>query len=218
MRAGPAGLISAAQMRRAFMMMLGAAAVLGIPLVVRGGVPILAVGVVSMLCAWAYAGGPKPLASLGLGDLFVFIFFGVVPVAGTVWLQRLEISADTLLASVPIALLAVAILVVNNLRDIPTDAAAGKRTMAVRLGDGMTRIQYTLCVAAAMLWPLLLASRLGAGALLVLLALPLAIRTVTEVRARHGAELNASLAATARLQLVYGVLLALGLTSAALMR
>ncbi|MFN2375163.1 MAG: 1,4-dihydroxy-2-naphthoate polyprenyltransferase [Candidatus Binatia bacterium] len=224
LRAVQAGLVTPADMKRAFGVVLGAAVLFGIPLVLRGGLPILAVGLVSMVCAWAYAGGPRPLASLGLGDAFVFVFFGVVPVVGTVWLQRAAAApdelapllADAVLTSVPVALLAVAILVVNNLRDIPTDAAAGKRTLAVRLGDGATRVQYAACVGAAMLWPLLLAARLGASVLLVLLALPVALRCIAEVRRARGAELNASLAATARLQLLHGLLLSAGIAASAL--
>ncbi len=216
MRAVQAGLVSAAAMRRAFVLVLAMAACFGIPLVIRGGLPILAVGLVSMLCAWAYAGGPRPLASLGLGDAFVFVFFGVVPVAGTVWLQRLTVDANALLVSIPVALLAVAILVVNNLRDIPTDAAAGKRTLAVRIGEDATRRQYAVCVGAAMLWPVLLVPSFGAGMLVTLLAVPVARRTLADLRARRGAALNLSLAATARLQLTHGVLLALGVASAAI--
>ena len=221
MRAVQAGLVSTADMRRAFVLTLLAAVAFGIPLVWRGGAAILGVGVVSMVCAWAYAGGPKPLASLGLGDLFVFLFFGLVPVAGTVWLQSVERGGDVLrsdvlhalFASIPVALLAVAILVVNNLRDIPTDAAAGKRTMAVRLGDRATRTQYAACVASALLWPLLLVPTFGPAVLLSLLAVPLACRAVADVRVRTGSALNASLAATARLQLVHGVLLAAGIAA-----
>jgi len=230
-RAVQAGLVTAAGMRRAFALVLTVAVAFGIPLVLRGGLPILAVGLVSMLCAWAYAGGPRPLASLGLGDLFVFVFFGVVPVMGTVWLQRGSVGAastpagdaltatlgDAFLASIPVALLAVAILVVNNLRDIPTDAAAGKRTMAVRIGDLATRRQYAFCVAAATLAPVVLAPRLGPGVLVALLALPIAWRCVADLRARRGAELNASLAATARLQLIHGVLFAAGIAASPLL-
>jgi len=220
-RAVQAGLVSPAEMKRAFLMTLVAAVAFGIPLVWRGGPVILAVGVVSMICAWAYAGGPRPLASLGLGDLFVFVFFGLVPVAGTVWLQSVDRGADVLradvvlalFASIPVALLAVAILVVNNLRDIPTDSVAGKRTLAVRLGDRATRIQYAACVVAAMLWPLLLVPAFGPAVLLSLLAVPLARRAVADVRVRTGSELNASLAATAKLQLVHGVLLAVAIAA-----
>lgn len=211
-RAVQAGLVTAAGMRRAFVLVLAAAALAGIPLVLRGGLPILLVGLVSMVCAWAYAGGPRPLASLGLGDLFVFVFFGVVPVAGTVWLQRLAVGTDAVLVSIPIALLAVAILVVNNLRDIPTDRAAGKRTLAVRIGARATRVEYSLLVGVAMAWPILLASRFGSMAVLApLVAAPLALRAIRHVRSRDGAGLNESLAETAKLQFVYGVALAAGL-------
>jgi len=214
LRAVQAGLVRPDAMRRAFVAMLLAAAAFGAPLVVAGGTPILAVGLASLLCAWAYAGGPRPLASLGLGDLFVFVFFGLVPVAGTVWLQRGALGAATLLASIPVGLLAVAILVVNNLRDIPTDAAAGKRTLAVRIGAGATRLQYALCVSIAVAWPLLLARVLGAPVLVALLAAVPAWRATQDLLHRDGSALNASLAATARLQLVYGVLLAAGIAAA----
>lgn len=210
-RAVQAGLVSPGEMRRAFAMVVAAAVVLGIPLVARGGLAILAVGVASIVCAWAYAGGPRPLASLGLGDVFVFVFFGVVPVAGTVWLQRLAVGSDALVVSIPIALLAVAILVVNNLRDIPTDAAAGKRTLAVRIGERATRRQYAALVAAAAVWPLVLAPRFGFVSLVVLASAPLAWRAIANVRTRTGAALNASLAETARLELVYGALLSFAL-------
>jgi 1,4-dihydroxy-2-naphthoate octaprenyltransferase len=220
-RAVQAGLVTAAEMKRAFVLVLALAALFALPLVVRGGLPILAVGLVSMLCAWAYAGGPRPLASLGLGDVFVFVFFGVVPVVGTAYLQidhstlvaphRADVLSIAFLASVPVGLLAVAILVVNNLRDIPTDRAAGKRTTAVRLGEAATRRAYELLVLAALLWPLALAAVLGNPlVLLALLAAPLALRTARAMRRRTGSALNASLGETARLQLVFGLLLAAG--------
>lgn len=222
LRAVQAGLVSASEMRRAFVAVLGLACLFALPLVWRGGVVIVAIGLVSMLCAWAYAGGPRPLASLGLGDLFVFVFFGLVPVAGTVFLQRVDLAPDllageigrALFVSIPVALLAVAILVVNNLRDIPTDSIAGKRTLAVRLGDRATRKQYAACVLLAMAWPLALPvafPALGPGPLLALLALPLAVRSIGEVRVRTGSALNASLGATARLQLIHGLLLGAGI-------
>lgn len=210
-RAVQAGLLSAADVRRGFVAALAVAAALGVPLVLHGGLPILAVGLASLFCAWAYSGGPRPLASLGLGDAFVFAFFGVVPVGGTVWLQRLSVGLDAAMASIPVALLAVAILVVNNLRDRRTDEAAGKRTMAVRLGERGTRAEYAFCVRVAVVWPVLLVPVVNAGALLALAAAPLARRTLAECAARSGAALNASLAATARLQLVQGLLLAAGI-------
>jgi 1,4-dihydroxy-2-naphthoate octaprenyltransferase len=222
-RAVQAGLVSPRDMKRAFVLVLGLAALFAVPLLVRGGVPILAVGVVSMLCAWAYAGGPRPLASLGLGDLFVFVFFGIVPVVGTVYLQvepgRGPLFADYLRAalffSIPVGLLAVAILVVNNLRDIETDRAAGKLTTAVRFGEPATRRAYALLVGIAVLLALPLAP-VAPGVLLTLLAAPLAVRTVRNLRARTGRALNASLGETARLQLVHGLLLAGGIAASSL--
>lgn len=225
LRAVQAGLVTAGEMKRAFGLVLALAALFALPLIVRGGLPILAVGLVSMLCAWAYAGGPRPLASLGLGDVFVFVFFGIVPVVGTAWLQtntspdahRAHVLFIAFLASLPVGLLAVAILVVNNLRDIPTDRAAGKRTTAVRLGEAATRRAYELLVLAALLSPLALAALLGNPlVLLALLAAPLARRTVGAMRLRTGSALNASLGETARLQLVFGLLLSGGFLLSAL--
>jgi len=214
-RVGPtrvvqSGLLEPQAVRRGFVACVIAAALLGVVLIARGGVPILVVGVASLACAYAYAGGPWPLASHGLGDVFVFAFFGLVPVCGTVWLQRGSLDAATLAAAVPIGLLAVAILVVNNLRDIATDSKAGKRTLAVRIGERTTRAQYLALLATALLWPILLTPWFGAAVLLPLLASPLAASTAREVMQRSGQTLNEMLGATARLQVVYGALLALG--------
>lgn len=222
-RAVQAGLVSAREMKRAFVAVLALAALFALPLIARGGLPILATGLVSMVCAWAYAGGPRPLASLGLGDVFVFVFFGVVPVVGTVYLQAGTgdgiLPADRLGAalffSLPVGLLAVAILVVNNLRDIETDRAAGKLTTAVRAGDRITRRAYTTLVALAFLFPLAGAISVP-GVLLTLLAAPLAVRAVRDLQARSGRDLNASLGETARLQLVHGLLLAGGIAASRL--
>ncbi len=220
-RAVQAGLVSAADMKRAFVFVLVLAALFAVPLILRGGWPILTIGLLSMLCAWAYAGGPKPLASLGLGDVFVFVFFGVVPVVGTVHLQIVAAPSATYAAfallfavcfSIPIGLLAVAILVVNNLRDIPTDRAAGKRTTAVRFGERATRRAYEVLVLTAVFAPLPLAVFLP-GTLLALAAVPLAVRTIRNLRARTGSALNESLGETARLQLVYGLLLSAGIAA-----
>ncbi|MBI5503729.1 MAG: 1,4-dihydroxy-2-naphthoate polyprenyltransferase [Deltaproteobacteria bacterium] len=214
-RVGPtrvvqSGLLEPAAVRRGFLACVAAAAALGVVLIARGGLPILVVGVVSLVCAYAYAGGPWPLASHGLGDVFVFAFFGLVPVCGTVWLQRGVVEPGTVAAAVPIGLLAVAILVVNNLRDIATDSKAGKRTLAVRIGERATRVQYVALVVVALAWPLLLAWQFGVTLLYPLLAAPLAIRTTREVLQRSGPALNEMLGATARLQVVYGGMLALG--------
>jgi 1,4-dihydroxy-2-naphthoate octaprenyltransferase len=143
--------------------------------------------------------------------VFVFLFFGVLAVNGTVWLQTGGSSTLALLASVPVGCLATAILVINNLRDIPTDARAGKRTLAVRIGAAATRGVYLALVAVAFLFPPLLSRLVGPGVLLALGALPLALVEARALGRRTGAELNRSLAGTARLHLVFGLLLAIGL-------
>jgi 1,4-dihydroxy-2-naphthoate octaprenyltransferase len=205
------GLAEPAAVRRAALAVLGLAGVVGVYLVAIGGWPILVIGVLSLVCALAYTGGPWPLASHGLGEVFVFVFFGVLAVNGTVWLQTRGASALALLASLPVGLLATAILVTNNLRDIPTDARAGKRTLAVRFGAAATRSEYLLLVTVAFLFPPLLSWLVGPRPLLALGALPLAFLETRALWRRTGAELNRSLAGTARLHLVFGVLLAIGL-------
>ena len=215
-RVGPqrvtqAGLISPQTVRAATFAVLGAAALVGLWLVTVGGWPILAIGVLSLLCAFAYTGGPFPLGYHGLGDLFVFLFFGLVAVNGTAFLQTSALDPATTLASVPVGCLATAILVVNNLRDIATDTHAGKRTLAVRLGPAATRAEYVLLVVLAFAALLLLAAGAGMSILAALLALPLAAHEVRMLLVRDGAALNLSLAGTTRLHLAFGALLAAGL-------
>ncbi|HSM05396.1 MAG TPA: 1,4-dihydroxy-2-naphthoate polyprenyltransferase [Longimicrobiales bacterium] len=154
-RVGPtrvtqAGLLSPEAVRRAMLLTLGAATVVGAYLVAVGGVPILVVGLAALLCAVAYTGGPYPLAYHGLGDLFVFVFFGLVAVAGTVYVQALEWLPQAVWAGAGVGAVSTALLVVNNLRDIDTDRRAGKRTLATRLGVAGTRVEYTLLWAVAM--------------------------------------------------------------------
>jgi 1,4-dihydroxy-2-naphthoate polyprenyltransferase len=206
-----AGLAEPRAVRNAALAVLALAGVIGIRLVMVGGLPILAVGALSLILAIAYTGVPWPLAYHGLGDLFVFLFFGVIAVNGTVWLQGVEPSLLSLAASLAVASLVTAILVVNNLRDIATDARAGKRTLAVRLGVAAARVEYVALVSIALLVPLLLAGFAGARVLIALGALPLAVAEVRALLQRSGRELNESLAGTARLHLVFGVLLAIGL-------
>ena len=170
-------------------------------------------GALSILAALAYTGGPWPFGHRGLGDPAVFLFFGVVAVVGTDYVQTLSFSTRALAASLPLGALATAILVVNNLRDIETDAIAGKRTLAVRWGRRGARIEY----AALVILPFagLPVFWLAAGASLWLLAplalLPWAVRLVRTVSIRSdGPTLNAALAGTARLGLVYSLLFSLG--------
>jgi 1,4-dihydroxy-2-naphthoate octaprenyltransferase len=190
-----------------------AAIAVGAYLVYVGGWPIVAVGLASVLCGYAYTGGPVPLAYHGLGDLFVLVFFGLVAVTGTYYVQAGSVAPGAWWAALPVGALATAILVVNNLRDVATDARAGKRTLVVRLGPAAGRAEYVLLVVAAYLTPvgMVLAGLCGAWALLPLLTLPLAWPQLTRVLRAHGASLNPALGGTARLQLVFGLLFALGL-------
>jgi 1,4-dihydroxy-2-naphthoate octaprenyltransferase len=158
-----------------------------------------------------YTGGPRPYGYEGLGELFVFLFFGVVAVAGSYFVQTEELRWEAVALGVPVGLLAAAILVVNNVRDIDTDRRAGKRTLAVKLGRERARKLFVAMVVVAFLIPVALVPALSPWVLLVLAALPLApplVRTVTTCT--DGPSLNAALAASGRLLAVYSVLLAGG--------
>lgn len=157
-RVGPvrvtqAGLVSPEAVRGAMVLSLVAALAVGVYLVQVAGTPILVVGLVSLICAVAYTGGPFPLAYHGLGDLFVFVFFGLVAVSGTVYVQLLQWLPEAVWAGAGVGAVSTALLVVNNLRDIETDRRAGKRTLAVRLGVTGTQLQYTLLWAFAVAVP-----------------------------------------------------------------
>lgn len=218
-RVGPvrvtqAGLIEPEAVRRGMLVALAAAALVGVYLVWVGGWPILAVGVASLVCAVAYTAGPLPLAYHGLGDLFVFVFFGLVAVGGTYWVQALELRWELLLAGSAMGALNTAILVANNLRDLESDARAGKRTLAVRLGRTGTRVEYVLMLMLAMAAP-----PLGVAlfewtpwCLAALASLPLAAGPVRRVLGREDpAALIPALGGTARMVALYGALLAGGL-------
>jgi 1,4-dihydroxy-2-naphthoate octaprenyltransferase len=215
-RVGPrritqAGLAAPATVLRAALAVLAAAAAAGLWLVAVGGWPILLVGIAALIAAVAYTGGPWPLAYHGMGDVFVFVFFGIVAVNGTFFLQTGTVTPLALLLSLAVACLATAILVVNNLRDIATDARAGKRTLAVRIGARATRMQYLALLSVPFVVVALAASVVGSSMLVALAAVPLAAREVSALWRRSGAELNASLAGTAKLHLIFGALLAAGL-------
>jgi 1,4-dihydroxy-2-naphthoate polyprenyltransferase len=213
-----AGLLPEAQVWRATLVVLGLALLVGVYLVWVGGLPILVIGILSLVCAVAYTGGPYPLAYHGLGDLFVFIFFGWVAVAGTYWVQALTFEADLLVAGTGMGALITAILVVNNLRDRETDAMAGKRTQAVRLGVGGSRVQFVGLLVVGAGAPLVGILFFGwSGWTLLswtsgsLFFLPLS-RVLTF---ENPAELNPALGATARGVAWYGGLLAAGFLAGA---
>lgn len=207
------GLIPPAQVRAGIFVAFGAAAAIGLYLVAVGGWPILAIGALAILCGLAYTGGPLPLGYYGFGDVLVFIFFGLLAVVGTSYLQTKELSAVAFVAAIPVGLLVSAILVVNNLRDIETDRRAGKLTLAVRLGARATRVQYVLFILGPYaLLPVLLLAGVGAWLWLPWLTLPVALGLSRAVLSgATGRVLNPVLKHTAQLHLAFGSLLALGL-------
>ena len=212
-RVTQSGLISPKRVKRAMIVTLAAAAVLGLFLACIAGWPIIMIGTASILVALAYSGGPYPLASHGLGDIFVFIFFGPVAVCGTYYVQALAINSQIFWLSVPIGLLITAIMVVNNLRDIPTDAKTGKNTLAVILGVDQTRLEYIILIVAGYSIPvvLYLTTGLTGWILLPLLTVPMAIAVMRRIRVDAGSLLNRSLSRTAALTLLYSLLFSAGL-------
>ncbi len=200
---------------RAALGAFGTAAVAGVVLVLLTGTPeLLAVGALCLVAAWYYTGGAHPYGYRGLGEASVFVFFGLVAVTGTAYVQLGRVSGVAVLCGACCGALACALLVVNNLRDIPGDTSVGKRTLAVRLGDAGTRLLYAGLVAAAYLGAALLALRTP-WALLALASLPLAIAPVLRVRSGAlGRDLIPVLAATGKLQLAYAVALSVGLVLA----
>jgi len=201
--------------KRAALGSFAVAGVAGLALAVAVGWELLVVGALCMLAGWCYTGGPRPYGYLGLGEVFVFVFFGVVATVGSTYVQVEQVTGTSLLASVPVGLLATALLVTNNLRDIPGDTVAGKRTLAVRLGDARTRSVFVGMVVAALALVVPLALDRPAAAL-ALLAAVAAVDPVRRVRAgARGRDLIAVLGATGRLQLAFGALLAIGLAVSA---
>jgi len=211
-RAAQKGWLSPRQVAMGAIWAFGIATLFGVYLVATAGWPIVAIGLLSITAGVLYTGGPWPLAYVGLGDLFVLLFFGVVAVCGTFYVQALRVTPDVLLASLSVGLFATGILVVNNLRDRHTDIKAGKKTLVVRFGALFARWEYTLLIGGGYLLVLLVAlfSRGSLGWLLPLLSLPLAWHEVRSVWKKDGADLNDHLGGTAKLGLIFSVLLSLG--------
>lgn len=213
-RVTQAGLLSAREVAAGTVATFGLAALLGLYLIYVGGWPLLVIGVLSIASGILYTGGPWPLGYHGLGDLFVFIFFGLVATMGTYYVNAGSLSVTALAASIPIALLVTAILVVNNLRDIEADRAARKFTLAVVIGARATRFQYTAMVSVAYLAPLAmrLSGLLSNWFWLPWLSLPVAIDQVrTVARGTEGAPLNRILKGTGQMELLFALLLAVAL-------
>jgi 1,4-dihydroxy-2-naphthoate octaprenyltransferase len=212
-RAVAAGLLTPGQMKRGIVVMFGLASFAGLYLIWVAGWVILAIGVVSIVAALGYTNGPVPYGYYGLGELFVFVFFGLVATVGTRYVYDRTAPADAWWSAVAMGLLAAAILVANNVRDIDTDREAGKRTLAVILGRSPARWLYVAMVAGAyaMVAGAVATGVLPAWALLTLVSLPLAVTPMRTIFAETaGPPLIAVLKATARLQLVFAALLAVG--------
>lgn len=215
-RVGPArlvgdGLASPAQVKRAAMLAFGIAAVVGLFVALAVGPELFVVGALSIAAGWFYTGGPRPYGYAGLGEVFVFVFFGLVATAGSTYVHTTELTGTSVLAGVIVGMPVTALLVINNLRDIPGDTESGKRTLAVRLGDVRTRFVYMMLIVASFVLLLPLAA-LRIGVIAAVVAVPLAIRAAKPVlKEVRGHELIPVLGATGQMELVHGLALAIGL-------
>ena len=212
-RATQAGLVTPSQMKIAFLLTFALAVACGLYLVYVGGIPILAIGLVSIICGILYTAGPVPLAYYGLADIFVLVFFGPVAVGGTYYLQTHTIDPYVLLAGLAPGLFSVAILTVNNFRDIETDKAANKKTLAVRFGQKFAIAEYITAVIAACLIPaviyvLTLSNKWSLISLSALLITPLLIKTI--LSKPNADTLNEMLARTGFLLIFYSFIFSLG--------
>jgi 1,4-dihydroxy-2-naphthoate octaprenyltransferase len=206
------GLVPPRQVLIATAVSFGLAVLCGIYLIVVAGWVLLLIGLASIVAGILYTGGPRPYGFEGLGEVFVFLFFGVVAVTGSYYVQIQHLTWQAFVASVPVGLIAAAILIVNNVRDIDTDRRANKRTLAVRLGRERTRVFYAVVLAGSYVALIPLVFGLTAWVLLPLLSIPLALRLVALVRRRtDGPSLNGALARTGMLQLVFCLLLGAGI-------
>jgi 1,4-dihydroxy-2-naphthoate octaprenyltransferase len=217
-RAGPlrvtqSGLLSPSQVKAGMWTVFALAGLIGLYLAFEAGWIVLLIGLAAIFSAIAYTGGPFPLGYYGLGDLFVFLFFGLACVAGTYFVQAGKVSLAAWGMSLPVGLMVVGILVVNNLRDLPTDRQAGKHTLAVLLGGRFTRGEYLACLLAAFLClPVFCAlGLLPWWTILAWVALPLAIKGIRVVFTQSGPALNEALAGTGQLALAFSLLFLLGM-------
>ena len=206
-RVTAAGLIKPEAVMTAAWMCLMGAALCGIPLLIRGGWPMVVIGLTSIAMAYAYTGGPYPLAYRGLGEIFVLIFFGFIAVGGTFYAHSLQLTRGALLAGFAAGSLATVLLVINNLRDVDGDRLSDKRTTVVRFGQRFARIEIAFFALA----PFIAVALIGRhGYLATLLALPIAIAVIVRVTRSRGAELNRCLAMAGALQWAFGLLFVIG--------
>lgn len=212
-RVTQAGLVTTRQITIATAIAFALATLAGIYLVYIAGWPIVVIGLVSIACGVLYTAGPFALGYIGLGDMFVLVFYGPVALAGTFYVQTLEMSNGIILAGLPFGMISTAILVVNNLRDIDSDKRGRKNTLAVRFGRRFARVEYLLLLigAAAMPVILYLLQHTGSGVMLASMFLLFAIPSVKSVfSSSDGVRLNKTLASTGRLLIIYGVLFSIG--------
>ena len=211
MRLVGSGAAAAHQVKRAALLACAVAVAVGTALALVVGLELIVVGILCLLACWGYTSGPKPYGYMGLGEVFVFVFFGLVATAGTAYVLLERVSLFALACGVPVGLWAVAMLVANNLRDIVGDEAVGKRTLAVRLGDRRTRRLYVLVLESSYAAALLI-SLTGRAAAAAAVGAPLAISAILRVlRGATGRDLIGVLAASARVQLVSGLAMAAGI-------
>ncbi|MBT3391209.1 MAG: 1,4-dihydroxy-2-naphthoate polyprenyltransferase [Chloroflexi bacterium] len=213
MRVTQAGLIPVAQVRRGMYLIFALAALIGMYLVFHAGWVVVAIGVAAIFAAVAYTGGPFPYGYHGLGDVFVFIFFGLAATVGTYYVQSHTTSALAWWLAIVMGLLIVGILVVNNIRDIESDRQANKRTLAVIFGLKFVQGEYVACIVGAYLIPVLiwLLGLMPVTGFLVLLSIPMAARLIQTIYTEQGRALNKTLAGTGRLTLIYAVLFLVGI-------
>jgi 1,4-dihydroxy-2-naphthoate polyprenyltransferase len=212
MRLVGSGAASPDAVKKVALAAFGVAAAIGFSLAATTNWWILGVGAAALAAGWFYTGGPRPYGYLGLGEVFVFVFFGLVATVGTTYVAISEITAVSIIAGIGVGAVACALLVINNLRDLPRDAQVGKRTLAVRMGEAATRWFYVSLILLAGVVAVVLTAVAGPFTLLSLGAAPFGWMAIRPVRAgAQGQELIAVLGATGKFQLVYGVLLASGI-------
>jgi 1,4-dihydroxy-2-naphthoate polyprenyltransferase len=210
-RVTQAGLLSAGAVMRAALICFVLAAVCGVPLIVRGGWPLAAIGVASIVTAYAYTGGPYPLAYNGLGEPFVLLFFGFVAVGGSYYVQTLRIDRAVIAAGFAAGSLACVLLVINNLRDVDGDRISNKRTMAVRFGEGFARFEVVFFAVAPFLAVMFVAQwRRHDWMLLPLALFPMALSLITRTNRSSGRDLNRCLALAGAMQWLFGILFVIG--------
>ncbi len=218
-RVTQAGLVKPESVRTAFILVFSLAIILGGYLLVRGGWPILVIGITSVLLGFLYTGGPWPLAYIGLGDVFAFLYFGPVAVAGTWFVQALNWNPATILVGCAAGFFSAALLTVNNFRDIVSDKQGGKKTLAVRFGPRFARAEFIVCLGGAVVIPFLLVAFFGASWLVLMAVVPVVIlfpsffklmRQEPVATREFGDKMNNLLAQVGRLEMMYALLFSIG--------